>query len=500
MPNYIALRLWGTTSKDSISLVDETAFPITIPNLATGDYEVGRANFKWSGKKTVVSGPPPTPELTPLAVNAVDGRVQGADIVTFQRAWASQPTAITIVSQTLAGAFQMKADGVTLQYGPTMIDYAQMPLIDLVLRYSDANGGPYDFAVTATVHKSAAPLGGSFALNFDVLPDMLAPVVTIGTPVTTTNSATIPLSLNEIGGTFYYLYSASPTAPAGTIIATPAGSFAVTKTGAQDDIVLSGLAANSSDFLHTVHVDGAGNISNVVSVQIVTQPAGPTGLQGINSPITLWNNTSGAATMTATMDMVAGELIVLCFNAWTGSTGLPPSTQWTVTVDGQPTTLVRETSGSILAIASAFYSFIAPTTKNGVVVSMTMSIVGRASQGFAWRITGYDAAAPFPSNDSNSFFNSDTTTLNSPNGFVPQKVGNAVLACILIRRGGEAINISVANAQGSVILETGGGTTSDISGGISWQGNLPAAAITHTWSWLNTARAAAHRIEVAAAP
>lgn len=123
----------------------------------------------------------------------------------------------------------------------------------------------------------AEPSGGS---DYFYAPDTIAPTLSAATSSAVgTNGATVGATTNEANGTMYAVATLAATAPTGPQIvagqnaagtaAAGAGSLAVTTVGAKV-ISIAGLSEGTVYYPHAVHVDAAGNISNVLSGASVT--------------------------------------------------------------------------------------------------------------------------------------------------------------------------------------------------------------------------------------
>ena len=240
-------------------------------------------------------------------------------------------------------------------------------------------------------------------------------------------------------------------------------------------------------------------IANDTTVSF-TSVAAPAGLSGVDTPITLINSTANVSTYSADLDVVAGQYVELHVWAWTAAGAVVPSTQWILNFDGVAQTVLRETSDSSLNLSGAIYGFVAPATglKNvTIILGGGTPVAGRGLICHAWRLTNYNTSTPVQGSSSNTAYTANVTTLNIPNGLVPAQVGNAILSSMVMRTGGLASGVSGGvGADGFTAVETGTGSTSDITSIRGWQIVTDLTAKTVTYNWATGTRAAALRSEI----
>lgn len=160
--------------------------------------------------------------ITPLTASVMEQGAQGADILTFIRPGSVSPSAISLSNIVPAGAVQMNADGVTLEYGPTLILRSTTTDVSFTASYTDAGVTKY-WAINLSVQYLGIPVGGNFALGFDVLADETGPLLT--SPVAAKNGQTAftgSIITDEGSGTLKYVVYPD-TAPAPSLAQLEAG-------------------------------------------------------------------------------------------------------------------------------------------------------------------------------------------------------------------------------------------------------------------------------------
>lgn len=442
--------------------------------------------------------------LSPGSLVVVEGGAQGADIATFTRTGAVSPGAISIIAQTPAGAFQMNADGATLEYGATPLDSYQAQFASLTLGFSDLLGGPYTFDYLIPIVRTNAPVGGPFALQFDVpgvTPpvDATAPTVTLGVPTVTTTTASIPVSTDEGNGTIYWKHDAAASLTPAQIKAAPSGTIPVGSAGAQTPIDLIGLAPSSTSNVHVCHEDLAGNMQPTAQVATYTTDAAAAGLSGVNTPVTIINDTGNKAPYSGTVAVVAGRKLIVHAYAWTATGGQNPTTEWTATFDGAAITPIAQTFNAGTNMAGAVYEIDIAATGTKTL-AITLGAAGRGLFAHGWPdLEGFGTPA-VQSSGSNSAYPSDVTSLTVPTAFTPAQNGNAILSSAMIRGAGQAASVTVAGADGYLAADTGANATSDFTAVRAWGVIDPAAATTFTYNWTTAARACGLRTEIRKGP
>lgn len=124
------------------------------------------------------------PSVTPPLFSIDENLAQGVDLFTFAYLNATAPGAITLSNIVPAGALQMKADGITLQSGPTPVNY-EAPTFQVTYdaSFSDATGGPYVTHCAMPVND--LPEGGA-TFAFGDLDVVRSVVTTINPPASLT--------------------------------------------------------------------------------------------------------------------------------------------------------------------------------------------------------------------------------------------------------------------------------------------------------------------------
>jgi len=212
--------------------------------------------------------------LLPRTANALEGGAQGADILTFTRIAAGTLGPVVLSNVNPAGALQMNADGVTLEYGPLLLDADFVSDVTATATYT-VNGASHAFLITVHIAAIGLPAGGNLTFNVDVTADENAPILSNFSAVKNGSVGfTASVSTDTAEGTIrYVVYPEGAAAPnyaqidAGTDgsgAAAPGGlrTKAVTAVGSQD---LSGSGVNPATAyrIAAYHVDLAPNKSAV---------------------------------------------------------------------------------------------------------------------------------------------------------------------------------------------------------------------------------------------
>jgi len=229
--------------------------------------------------------------LAPRSASIMEQGAQGADVLGFSLPGAVSPGAISLSNIVPVGTLQMNADGVTLEYGATLLLRNDATDVSFTATYTDATG-LHIFAVSLAVQRLNVPAGGSFALEFDVLADETAPL--LSTPISAKNGQnafTGSVVTDEATGTLeFVIYLDTAPAPSVTQLeagqdgngaACPGGrrSQAVSVVGTQD-VSGSGLTANTAYRIAFLHRDAATNPSGVVITAAFQTDAPPLSLLG----------------------------------------------------------------------------------------------------------------------------------------------------------------------------------------------------------------------------
>ena len=151
--------------------------------------------------------------------------------------------------------------------------------------------------------------GTATVQNIDVsgvVADATAPILSSPTGTKTgSTTASGTVSTDEGNGTLYYLASTNASDTASTIIANGA-SQAVSATGAQA-VSFTALTASTGYYGHYVHVDAAGNQSNVVSSAQFTTDAPSFGIDSISD-----STPDAASTATILLSNETGTVTASC--------------------------------------------------------------------------------------------------------------------------------------------------------------------------------------------
>lgn len=239
---------------------------------------------------------------------------QGADILVFARPGAVSPGAITLTNVVPAGTLQMNADGVTLEYGATLLDRDTATDVSFTASYTDATG-LHSFSVGLTVLRLNIPTGGDFALGFDVTADETGPL--LSSPIAAKNGTdafTGSIITDEATGTLkFVIYLDTAPAPSVTQLeagqdgngaACPGGmrSQAVSVVGTQN-VSGSGLTAGVWYRIAFLHRDAGTNPSGVVATSAFQTDAAPATFTTVPGQLTSfvdptnWPTTGGKLTL-----------------------------------------------------------------------------------------------------------------------------------------------------------------------------------------------------------
>lgn len=285
------------------------------------------------------------PGLSVSATSFVEQGAQAADILTFSRLNAKNPTAVSISSVSPAGVLQMNADGVTLEYGATTIVYTTNSLVSFTASFSDDNGGPYNFAILLQVTQIPAPAGGDLDLTFTVPPDEDPPVLSSPTATnagSTGYSGTV--SASELGTMHFVIYASTATVPTGDQIeaglngdggaAVVSGAQDVTSSGTQN-INGTGLTAATTYQIAYVMRDNANLQSNVSESSNFTTAASASVPSKMDAPTV--TTTATRATVTFAADPADGGSAITGYD-----------TRYSTNGGGAWTTVTGTTSGHVI--------------------------------------------------------------------------------------------------------------------------------------------------------
>lgn len=222
---------------------------------------------------------------------------QGSTIGTFSQVGATTPSAISLSNVVPANAVQINADGVTLEYGSTFLDFLTTTVVTFTTSFTDALGGPYTNDFIMEVVPLVLPAGGDVQLNYTVPVDDVAS--TLSSPTATNVGSTgfsgsVSIDLDGNGVLEFIVQPAALGAPSlaqieagldasGAVAPGGLRTQAVTATGVQN-VSGSGLTAATSYKVAYVHRDNAGNPSNVVLSASLTTAAGATAPAQMSAP------------------------------------------------------------------------------------------------------------------------------------------------------------------------------------------------------------------------
>lgn len=254
--------------------------------------------------------------LVPRSGTIMEQGAQGADILVFSRPGAVAPGAISLTNINPAGTLQMNVDGVTLEYGATLLDRDTATDVSFTASYTDATG-LHSFSVGLTVLRLNIPTGGDFALGFDVTADETGPL--LSSPIAAKNGTdafTGSIVTDEATGTLKFV-AYLDTAPAPSVTQLEAGqdgngaacpggmrSQAVSAVGTQN-VSGSGLTAGVWYRIAFLHRDAGTNPSGVVTTSAFQTDAVTTSFIG-----------DGKQTASTTTHTFSSSLLV-------GNTALP---------------------------------------------------------------------------------------------------------------------------------------------------------------------------------
>lgn len=162
-----------------------------------------------------------------------------------------------------------------------------------------------------------------------------------------TTSAAGSVSTNEANGTLFYKVSQNATETASTLQSTGL-SRSVTTTGVQNVTQSGGLTPNTTYRMHFVHVDAAGNVSNVISsATFTTANGGGTITTGTLSNLS--GQAIGATTLTwlAIIDFVTGNTVATLLSVPVNSSSVASFSQADV-VPGQAYAVMGKTTAGVI--------------------------------------------------------------------------------------------------------------------------------------------------------
>ncbi|UDF33515.1 UNVERIFIED_ORG: hypothetical protein LHJ69_12865 [Shinella sp. XGS7] len=223
--------------------------------------------------------------------------------------------------------------------------------------------------------------------------DTTPPVLTAPSGTATgANTATINATTNEAGGTLYCLVNTSATATEAAVLA--GSSQAVAAAGVQT-VNVAGLLPSTVYYPHLVHVDPAGNKSNVANGASFTTAAAPATALTLTGPTGGQVGTPSTPFTVGANGTVNGSHLVTPSDAGAGGIFAPASVTLTA---AQPTATVTYTAASTgaktISVADAngyaaapSLTYTASTTAGTITSSELLRNVGK--------LVGKHASAPF---------------------------------------------------------------------------------------------------------
>lgn len=223
--------------------------------------------------------------LSPRSATIFEGGAQGDDILTFTRVATGSLGDVTLSNITPDDTIQMNADGVTLEYGATLIDADFVSDISATATYS-VDGIDHSFLISLHVEAIGLPTGGDLSFDADVTGDETAPLLSNLTAAkngTTGVTASVSTDTGE-GDLNWVRYPAGATPPTqaqidagtdGDDVAAPGGlqTATVTAVGSQD-LSGTGLTSGTDYRIAVYHVDLASNESAVAVSNPFTTDSG----------------------------------------------------------------------------------------------------------------------------------------------------------------------------------------------------------------------------------
>lgn len=371
--------------------------------------------------------------LVPRSGTIMEQGAQGADILVFSRPGAVAPGAISLTNINPAGTLQMNADGVTLEYGATLLDRDTATDVSFTASYTD-DTGLHSFSVNLTVLRLNIPTGGDFALGFDVTADETGPLLT--SPVSAkngTNAFTGSIITDEASGTLkFVIYPDTAPAPSVTQLeagqdgngaACPGGmrSQAVSAVGTQN-VSGSGLTAGVWYRIAFLHRDAGTNPSGVVSTSAfqtdnISSAFLGDGRETTSLTVHTFSNSVKVGNTALPAVFAAGKVAVMIGVAGAGNIT-------SVTVDGVAATMrVTQTNGNAVAVWDADI----PGGGTGEIVVTTVNSVNSVTIS-AWQIGGgksYLRSAFEISNENPTSYNLNVNTAAGDVALVMRYSGNA---------------------------------------------------------------------------
>ena len=337
-------------------------------------------------------------------------------------------------------------------------------------------------------------------------PDVTAP--TLSSPTDAANgstAATGSVSTNEGNGTLYWVVSTSSTAPSAAQVkagqmhtsrdAEASGSQAVSGTGVQTlSPAPSGLTASTAYWIHFMHEDAATNQSAVASGDGFTTTAAG-GITGHDTVVRVTSSATASSYSFTLAGVTSGQLIHLPVKIMCDSNIQTPAS-WTVTLNGVAATFIIGSASGASGTFPAQGTFRVIANASGdLPLSITLSGSARACAVDARYLNGVHATTPVVGTPAApSSLNADVTSLDSPNGYVPQAAGNVILDDICIK-GGDITGLSASGADGSSVGETGSNATSDVEIGAAYIVTTNTSAKTIAWSWTGADRVSSTVVE-----
>ena len=277
--------------------------------------------------------------------------------------------------------------------------------------------------------------------------------------------------------------------------AAASGSQAVSGTGVQTlSPAPSGLTASTAYTIHFMHEDAAANQSSVASGDGFTTGAA-SGITGHDTVVRVTSSATASSYSFTLTGVTAGRLIhlpvkIICDN------NIQTPASWTVTLNGVAATfIIGSASGSSATFPAQGTFRVIANASGDLPLSITLSGSARACAVDARYLNGVHATTPVVGTPAApSSLNADVTSLDSPNGYVPQAAGNVILDDICIK-GGDITGLSASGADGSSVGETGSNATSDVEIGAAYIATTNTSAKTIAWSWTGADRVSSTVVE-----
>ena len=226
-------------------------------------------------------------------------------------------------------------------------------------------------------------------------------------------------------------------------------------------------------------------------------PPGGGGLAGYTTFRDVFSSSASSNTRNGTiLGAVAGELIVLG-TTFVGDTATDPDpSSWSVTVGGSAATFhIGRSQGSVFP-GVVIHSIVVPSSGD-LAVSMTFAASTRAAVCKGLRLTGFNSVTPIAGADSNGITNTDVTTLDCPNSYSPNAVGNVIFGIVSVKSGATSAGAWGVSTDAELWLATGGSTTSDHYSGFMTKVVPDLTTMDYAVTWTGANRVNAAWVEIA---